>query len=206
MLYTYTGTPGSGKSYHATLEIIEHIKKGGYVITNILLKADKVIDLFNVPEDNFNEFYVYLNNEDITPTFLCDFAKTHIVDNLVTLLIIDEAADMFNTREWKNADRMRWIKFFRMHRHLYYNVLLITQSRKMLDKQILWLFDSERNYRKIKEFGGIIGDILGILCPNLNVWVDIYVPLRTKKASKFFILKNDVFECYDSFGIEDIEI
>ena len=43
MIYLYSGVPGSGKSYHATIDIREFaIEKKLYVITNLPIDYDKL--------------------------------------------------------------------------------------------------------------------------------------------------------------------
>lgn len=43
MIYLYSGVPGSGKSYHATMDIREFaVEKKLYVITNLPIDYDKL--------------------------------------------------------------------------------------------------------------------------------------------------------------------
>ena len=153
MLYTYTGTCGSGKSYHSTKEIIWRLKHGGVVVTNLELDRDKILKYHSkkLSKELLDERLIILTNEQITPRKLYEIAVQFYENKSKNLLLIDEAADMFNSREWSRSDRGSWNKFFRMHRHLYYDVILVSQSRKMLDKQIQYLFDTDVQHRNISE-------------------------------------------------------
>lgn len=47
MLETYSGTPGSGKSYHIVKEMIWHLKRGGVVVTNLELDIKAILKYHN---------------------------------------------------------------------------------------------------------------------------------------------------------------
>ena len=71
-----------------------------------------------------------------------------------TLIIIDEAQLIFNSRDWngKNGDRMQWIKFFSQHRKYGYNIILIAQFDRMIDRQIRSLVEYEVAHMKMSNF------------------------------------------------------
>ena len=113
MIWLYTGTPGSGKSYHAVYDIIKKLKQKekNRVIANFGLNFD---NQRKYKEQMYNNF-TYLDNSEMTVDFLIDFAvKNHEigVENQ-TLVVIDEAQIIFNSRTWniEHDNRMRWIKF-----------------------------------------------------------------------------------------------
>lgn len=204
MLYTYTGTCGSGKSYHATKEIIWHLKHGGVVVTNLELDVNKILKYHSkkLSEPILKDRLIILRNCDITPRRLYEIAVQHYENKVKSLLVIDEAADMFNSRDWQKSDRESWNKFFRMHRHLYYDVILVTQSRKMLDKQIQFLFDTDVQHRNISEYG-FIGTLCGVFLPKLFVAVGVYVPLNTKSFANSVWLLKRYYDCYDTFTLKN---
>lgn len=204
MLYTYTGTCGSGKSYHATKEIIWRLKRGGVVVTNLELDKEKILKYHAKKLDKavLDEKLIILKNEDITPRKLYEIAVQFYGNKSKNLLLIDEAADMFNSREWARSDRGSWNKFFRMHRHLYYDVILVSQSRKMLDKQIQYLFDTDVQHRNISEYG-FMGTLCAIFLPKLFVAVGVYVPLKTKSFSNSVWLQKKYYDCYDTFTLKN---
>ena len=64
MILAYTGTPGSGKSYHAVYDIWERVKYGHPVITNIPC---------TFPGKKEYPQYVFKEIWEITPEFLEEF-------------------------------------------------------------------------------------------------------------------------------------
>ena len=66
-----------------------------------------------------------------------------------TLVVIDECQIIFNCRDFGRKDRNAWVTFFAQHRKLGFNVILITQSDRMLDRQIRSLVEEEVKHRKL---------------------------------------------------------
>lgn len=81
----YSGTPGSGKSLHATDRIRRRLKRGLPVIANYNLDKE------TIPHP---ELFTYLDNTELTPERLVDFARgwfgTHRFGEDRILLVIDE--------------------------------------------------------------------------------------------------------------------
>ena len=85
---------------------------------------------------------------------------TRVEDSI--LLIIDEAQMLFNPRDWNAKDRIEWLKFFQVHRHFGFSIILVSQSDMMLDKQIRALIEYEEIHRKVSNYG-IRGYLLMLL-------------------------------------------
>lgn len=205
MLQTYSGTPGSGKSYHIVKDMIWHIKRGGVVVTNLDLDINAILKYHkSLSKNDLDERLIILPNSSITPQLLFNITLQHKNNPYARLLVIDEAGDLFNTREWNNANRPAWLKFFRMHRHLQYNCILVSQHRKMLDKQIQWLFDTDVQHRNIREYG-FLGWFLHLIFPRLFIAVSVYVPLNSKSGSTWVWLKDKYANCYDTYTLDNIK-
>ena len=153
-IWLYSGTPGSGKSYHAVYDIYNRLQRKGkrqqyrrMVMTNFFV---------NIKSD----FCLELAQEQITPSFFYDYAMEHHVVGIEgqTLVVLDEAGTIFNSRDWgtNSAKRMEWIKFFSMHRHYGFNFILIAQMDRMIDRQIRGLIEYEIAHSKINNFFRII--------------------------------------------------
>ena len=69
MIYLYTGTPGSGKSYHTAQDIVRKTRKK---------KNNKVIANFPVVIDNMHNF-IFKDTLDMTASFFENFAKQNHV-------------------------------------------------------------------------------------------------------------------------------
>ena len=118
----YTGSPGSGKSLHCTENIINSLKKGINVISNYSINIDSISNCLGM--------YVHKTDEEITVDFLIEFARKNHVKGKEnqTLIVIDEAQLKFNSRAWQDKSRVKWNKFFTVHRHLGYEIILATQK------------------------------------------------------------------------------
>ena len=138
-LILYSGTPGSYKSFHAVQFSLRWLRTGGNLITNFPL------NYMHKLKKEPSGIYQCVDNFTLTVPYLMEFAKNyhHKSVHAQTLVVIDEASIKFNSRDFNMADRMQWINFFANHRHFNFNVILITQQDKMLDKQILGLIETE---------------------------------------------------------------
>lgn len=150
MIWLYSGTPGSGKSYHAVRDIVFRLKKRkGFnnVIANFLI---------NFPSKNF----FYWSNSDMKVEAFYMYAARHHKIGIEgqTLVVIDEAQIIFNSRNWNtnSNERMRWIEFFSQHRKLGFNFILIAQFDRMLDRQIRCLIEYEVAHLKVNNYFRII--------------------------------------------------
>lgn len=144
-IWLYSGTPGSGKSYHATKDIHTKLRKRS---------KNRVIANFSFKTESPN--FLYKDNSEITVEFLVDYASIYHKYGVEgqTLVVIDEAGTLFNCRDWgtNSKKRMDWIKFFSQHRKFGYNFVLIAQFDKMIDKQIRMLIEYETTHMKINNF------------------------------------------------------
>lgn len=196
MIWLYTGTPGSGKSLHTARDIWMKIR----------LRHQRVIANFPVNEQVLYEkskkhgkFY-YVDNADLTVKFLIQFSKCWHRRGREgeTLLIVDEAQLKFNSRGFGSPDRMDWIKFFSQHRKLGYNVILVTQSDRMLDRQIRVLVEEEVRHRKVNnyKFGPIP---LAFLPLKLFACIDRWYENKEKLSTDFFLYNKKLGSLYDTF-------
>ena len=199
MIELYTGTPGSGKSLHASKTILEWLPKH-QVITNFELNLDSKKNL------RYKKNYNYLNNMELTPKKLIDFARrywfekgTKIKEDKI-LLVIDECQMIFNCRSWGQKDRMEWLGFFTQHRKYGFKIVLITQFDAMIDKQIRSVIEYEFIHRKIGNFG-LVGKIVSCLSlGKLFCVVKIWYPMTEKIGVTFFKCHKKHYEIYDTFN------
>lgn len=208
MIAVYTGTPGSGKSYHAASLMWDKLRLNHPVITNISL---------NLPEKYFGKVknWRYYQKEiwDITPAFLEEFSENfkkekgwkRVPEDYI-FLVIDEAQLIFNCRNWNDKDRKAWIAFFQLHRKLGYCVILITQMQKMLDAQIRGLVEYEHVHRKISNFGwkGFLLSLF-LLSPKAFIDVTMWAVLREKVGVELFRFHKSIAMLYDTNRMFSIE-
>lgn len=192
MIWLYSGTPGSGKSYHAVQDIWHRVnKKKGYqrVIANFPL---------TVSSDQFH----YFDTSDMTVENFIRFSKKHHAPYAEgqTLVVIDEAQIIFNSRSW-NTDgnsRLDWIKFFSQHRKLGFNFILIAQFDRMLDRQIRCLVEYEIAHLKVNNY-------FRILPITTFVAVQRWYGQRLKIGQEFLIYRKKIAGLYDTYKMFDNE-
>ncbi|NLZ34468.1 MAG: AAA family ATPase [Clostridiales bacterium] len=198
MIYLYSGTPGSGKSLNSVRDIVNKLKNGGNVIANFPIK----IDLIKTKKGKQLGKFIYKENKDLTVKFLTEFAlKNHVKGKEAqTLLVIDEAQALFNPRDFRDKSRKEYNYFFSVHRHLGYNVILITQNDRLLDKQIRCLLEYEIKHRKINNF-----KLIGKMLPFTTfACVTYWYGVREKVEVNFFSYSKKISALYDSYALFDV--
>lgn len=196
MINLYSGTPGSGKSLHTAETIFYALIFGRPCICNFDINSSSIKKVKG-------EFH-YIDNESLTPNYLINFSlnyfSNHKFKEETILLCIDESQLLFNCREWDAAGRKEWMSFFTQHRKYGYNIILIAQFDRMLDRQIRSLIEYEYKHRKVSNFG-IYGKLLSLFCMgHLHVAVKIWYPLSEKVGSEFFVAKKKYYQLYDSYS------
>ena len=193
-IYLYSGTPGSGKSLHATRIVRERLRYAKLpVIANYDLSPDKGGELFR-----------YVPNSELTPAFLHGFASewwaSHRFREDGILLVLDECQLLFNSRDWQTKDRMAWLEFFSQHRKDGYQVIFVAQFDRMIDRQIRSLVEYEYVHRRMGNFGwrGKLFKLATL--GELFVCVKFFYPLKERVGVECFKAHKSVFRMYDSYG------
>lgn len=192
MITLYSGTPGSGKSYHMACDIYWSCRMGKPCLANFSVSLKK-------GQENFYE----LGNAELSPAALVAFSeyyfKSHPFKEGAIRLYIDECQVLLASRSWNNADRQDWIIFFTQHRKLGYDVFLITQFDKMIDKQIRALIEYEVLHRKVNNVGwfGFFVSIVSlgrpVICAN-----KYYYGMKYRLGSQFLIGSKHIFNIYST--------
>lgn len=194
MIWLYTGTPGSGKSYHAARDIVSRLKRGGGLIANFPVNEDAV--------KGCKAHCEYWDNSELTAERLVSYAlANHVIGKEgQCLLIVDECQIIFNCRDFGRKDRNAWVQFFAQHRKLGFNVILITQSDRMLDRQIRVLVETEVKHRKINNcgFGGML---FSLTFMTWFVAVEVWYGNNLKLGSNIFPYRKQFEKVYDSYRL-----
>lgn len=196
MLTLYTGTPGSGKSYTAADRIDRALRRGMTVVANFEINID--------PKKHKGKF-IFIDTLKLSPDFFMEYAQKHFDPKKGEnqgLIFIDEAQIPFNPRtgfSGKNDNsRMAWINFLSKHRHYFWDVILITQHDRMIDRQIRALVEVERKHRDLKNFGAK-GFYMMLIFRKRFVQVSYWYTIQEKIGSEFFSLKKRICKLYDTF-------
>lgn len=201
MITLYSGTPGSGKSFHAAKDLLKRFECGGGIICNFPVKVPDNIK----PKQELR--VSYWDNSEITPQRLVAYARKYHTMGVEgqTLIVIDEAQVIFNCREFGAKDRRDWVKFFTQHRKLGYNMLLITQWDRMIDRQIRVLIENEVKHRKLNNYG-FGGGLLTLLTLGSTWFIGIeywYGGNKLLIGREIFRYSSKVASIYDSYKMFD---
>lgn len=203
----YTGTPGSGKSYHATQDIYFRLRKGKNCICNFPIDLEKVKNGGLISRKKVGKLD-YIPTLQLTVEYLIQYAKENhsLKKESETIVFIDECAILFNSRNWNAKDRMQWIEFLALHRHYGFDFILITQNDRMVDRQIRGFCEYEIKHRKLNNYK-LMGRVLGLLSGGcLFVGLKYWYGAREKIGSSFFRYNRKIAGVYNTFamlGTED---
>jgi zona occludens toxin (predicted ATPase) len=197
MIKLYSGTPGAGKSLHVASNIFYKLRAKKPVIANF------EVNVHRIKAKKLGEF-TYLDNIRMTPQTLIQYAMNYWngkkIKEDTLLLVIDESQLLFNSRDWSRNGRNDWLSFFSQHRKYGYEIILIAQFDRMLDRQIRSLVEYEYMHRKVNNFG-IGGTILGILAMGkLFVAIKVWYPMHEKVGSEFYKARKKYYSLYDTYG------
>lgn len=192
MIELYSGTPGSGKSYHACDRI--------YCLLKSPIHHNIIANFPIIPPKNINGYFEYCDNENLTIEYLVEFAKKHHTTHKEkqTTIVIDEAGVKFNSRNWRDKDRLKWLDFFSQHRKLGYDIILISQADIMLDKQIRQFIEINHTHRKMAYNGK-----MGFIMSPLFTFVDVktWYAMNLKLGCDFIRYSKKIANIYDSFAL-----
>lgn len=199
MIRLYSGTPGSGKSLHNAKDVINRSRFGKPVIGNF------PCDLSRFKKAN----YTYVPNYELTPQYLINYSMNFFQGKTIKegaiLLVIDECQLMFNSREWQQKGRNEWLSFFSQHRKYGYDITLIAQFDRMIDKQLRGLIEYEFIHRKLSNYG-FGGKVMSLLFGgNTFVVVEMWYPLKLKISSDFVHARKYYYSIYNTFGTFQME-
>lgn len=197
MISLYSGTPGSGKSLHCARTIQNWSRLGYPVIGNFPVNLSR----FKRAE------YTYRPNDQLTPKFLIEYSRQRFGDKAPRessiLLVIDECQLLFNAREWQHSGRAQWLSFFTQHRKLGYDIILIAQFDRMIDRQIRSLIEYEYIHRKMSNFGWQ-GKLLSLFFGGKTfIAVKMWYPLHERLGSELFHARKNLYRIYDSYATFD---
>lgn len=203
MIEAYTGTPGSGKTYHAVYDIWNALKYGRPVVSNIPLDLPKK---YLGKKDYEWKNWRFEETYNITPQKLYNISHNiqeqkgfkRVPEDYI-LLVIDEAQLVFNCRDWQAAGRQMWLSFFQQHRKLGYHVILVTQMSKMLDRHMQGLLEYEIVHRKFSNFGwrGWLVSLM-MFSPTMFSAMRVWACMNTRIDAKVFRYSRRIARLYDT--------
>ena len=153
MIIMHEGVPGSGKSYDAVRKIIEALKRGRVVYTNIDgMNQDTCLEylaqLLGETRDWLSEHLFFLTNDQVRSFWL------YVQEG--AFIVLDEVQLFFNSRDFAKESNREFGNWASTHRHHGYDLLLITQRAARIDTSVRSLCEFRYRYRKLNVFGSLV--------------------------------------------------
>lgn len=221
LISLYSGTPGSGKSLHAAHEIREDLILGKNVISTMDVDVD--LCFYNFFERwLFNSFGIrskrkkrdkrvknfhYIDINAITPEYLYQFAAQYHVfgKEHQTIVFLDECVAIFSpTVIGEKVDVWNaWEDFFRKHRHLGYDVILIPQSAKLISRKVIEYCEFDIRHFNRKNHG-TFGFFLSMFIGGLFSYATFWRGFKSKALDQgWFTYKPIYGQMYNSYCMFD---
>lgn len=195
MISLYSGTPGSGKSLDIARYIYLKNMFGFEFLCNFEIDTSKLRKY----KGNFH----YFDNSQLSPNFLRNFSdeyfKNHKFKEGQIILIIDECQLMFNSREWNAKGRNEWLGFFTNHRKYGYNIILVAQFDRMIDRQIRALIEYEYKHRKLSNYGFWGRFISFFSGGDIYLSICYWYPVNERIGSEMYHCRKKYYSLYDSY-------
>jgi zona occludens toxin len=167
MMSIVEGPPGAGKSFYCVRAITRALDQGKPVATNIALTKGWRPKLARM---NFVRRLLGKNRVARAERhYALNFHSSSDLGELMNvrlkgdpkkesrgLMVLDEAHVWLNARSWNAGDRDVFLRFFSAHRHLGWDILLITQRGESIDAQIRALAEYRiflRNLKRVRVLG-----------------------------------------------------
>lgn len=220
MIELYLGSVGSGKSYHALQKGLCKISAipDRYVVANFPINV-RIDDnkypfwsiIKKIKQWHWNKKvrvegrrWIYLENEEMTVDKLIEISieKDFIGKEGNSLLIVDEAGIKFNSRDWniKSDERKKWIKFFSQCRKFGFDVILVAQDERMVDRQIRAAAEYRVMHRMANRFS-----FFKLLPFKLFMYVSFWNGGSFRGNLEMSILRKSIANRYDTMQLFDIE-
>jgi zona occludens toxin len=195
MILFHEGWPGSGKSYDAVQKVIDNLRRGRKVYSNIEgfddpRHREALKCLSGLNDYDFNNQLIYLKKDEIYNFWT--FVEKQ------SLVIIDEAHKFYNARNWQNKGNNEFADWCSTARHDGIDLILITQDVGKVDSQVRSLAEWIYRYKKINFMGSLVNrSYLCFAFPDQDS-----KQYMSKQAHRY---DPKVFKCYKSYASKDIK-
>jgi zona occludens toxin (predicted ATPase) len=200
----FEGKLGGGKTYNAVVRIIDRLRQGGVVATNIQLSKEAVTNLvasrWGIQLQLDKQLFI-LNEEQISQFH----AHIPLGDGVGfnPLIVVDEFHLWFNSRDFAdNFKKSRpTLTFITQARKLHVDLILISQSMFNVDKQFVRMLHAVWRFRDLEKW---VVPGLGIRFPfaqNYILGVQFDQDAKTVVARHWVKKDKDIFPCYETTAL-----
>lgn len=207
MISLYTGSVGSGKSYHGIELGLDWLRTKKNVIANFPIQPPKKF-MFNFQERKWlHKLERWDYKEEITVEHLMALSleKGWYGKESSCLVIIDEAGIMFNSRDWQHErkERQKWIKFLSQSRKFGYDFIFICQMDRMIDRQIRGLVEFE--VKHLKANNSFFLRWLSLFRITMFMYVYKWYQTKLKGNIRLSLYRPSVANRYDTMRVFNLE-
>jgi hypothetical protein len=192
-----TGPPGNGKSLYGVRAIAHALERGKPVATNIALRSD--LGPFVARRGNVVRRLVPGRTDRVAELRERHVFSSDDPNELLRvrlrgagesrgLMVLDEAPDWLNSREFSDRDRKGLTRWFRKHRHYGWDVLLIAQDLEMIDKQVRVNYEYHVHMRNLRR-----AKVAGVTIFPVNLFLGTHTWHQTRGAAAPIIVKRETF-------------
>jgi len=196
MIFGFVGTPGSGKSYDAVRKILDNLKSGKVVYTNVEGLEDDYCQEFiklYTGLDDYQLAHQLRHKTDSEMQCFWDFVENQ------SLIVIDEVHKLFSNRNWQSSANNKFAEWASTHRHIGCDLVLITQDLEKVEKHVRSLIEWTYFYRKVNFFGSLVSNSY----LRYAYSGDDHNGQPLSKATRGY--EKRVFQCYKSYAAADIK-
>lgn len=209
MITLFSGTPGSGKSLRVAKNILQEVRliKRNVICCNMKVNPEYACRSEKDGKLMFCPDYSLIMNPE---PFYSYARKYHeIGKENQTLIVFDEIQEILGPEAVKAYSKIYkdyltdWVTFFSQHRHLGYEIYVITQYDRMIHPSIRFLIEYNFVHRKLRNAGDF-GFFLSFLI-RLFTGKEVFIQVRKWRATKqkmgssFYTYSKNLSMLYDSY-------
>jgi zona occludens toxin (predicted ATPase) len=201
MIIGFAGTPGSGKTYEAVKKILDNLRMGRVVYTNIDGIFDPECQETIKSVCGLSDLALF---RQLRPIVSPDSEEDPILNFWMhvepgSLIVLDEIHKWFSNRDWQKEHNKQFGYWASTHRHNGFDVLLITQSMERIDAAVRSLLEWTYVFRKVNFFGSAVKH--KYMCYSYGGEDTAGTPLAQDTRTYNAL----VFACYKSYVAKDIK-
>lgn len=192
MIYLYSGTPRSGKSLDTARDILRWLRAGKTVIGTMYINQEMVKGLPGR--------YIFCDIYEMHPDMFVKYAEMYLEKGKEgqAKIVIDECYRILGARFQGDANRREWLEFFPIHGQLGYDVILIAQKDRQIDRQIRDLIEYDILHRKGNNAGNA-GWLLSLFFGTYFVRIEKWYGTNDVLSKTIFPYRKKWGRFYDSY-------
>jgi len=188
----YEGLPGSGKSYDAVRKVLSNLELKRRVITNIdgMQKESQRLTIqhyLDLDDNEIDKLLIYLDDDKIQKFW--EYTTTG------DLVVVDEAQNFFNSRDWQKDSNRQIGKWASEHRKSGNDVIFITQDMVHIESSVRRVVEWVYRYKKLNMFGGAV--------QKKYIRFVYYGQNSEPLGKKVCTYDSKIFKCYSSFFVDN---